>query len=79
MTESTYLGGFVGTEAAQAWWLEEKVEGWRDLMAIVIGVVGKLLQTAHTGPQKFLQQEWFFVQRITSDIGMAFQLIEHAL
>ena len=46
VTGSRYLGDFVGTEAAQAQWLEEKVEEWRALVDIMAGVTGKHLQTS---------------------------------
>ena len=29
--------------------------------------------------QKYLQQDWSFVQRVTPDIGMAFQVVEDSL
>ena len=48
-------------EAAQAWWLEEKLEGWLDLMAIMARLASKHPQTAYAGLQKSLQQEWYFV------------------
>ena len=34
---SWYLGGFVGTEISQDWWLEEK-ERWRDSVPTLAGV-----------------------------------------
>ena len=40
------------------------------------GVVCRNLQTAYTGLQKSLQQEWAFVQCVTPDIGMDFQAAE---
>ena len=55
VTGSRYLGGFVGTETYQAWWLEEKVAGWRESVATLDGVVRWHLQTAYTGLQKSLQ------------------------
>ena len=49
VTGSWYLGGFVGTETAQDRWLEEKVEGWRDSVATLDGVVCQNPQTAYAG------------------------------
>ena len=40
---SRYLGGFVETDTAQAWWLEERVEGWQDLVATLTGVAHRHL------------------------------------
>ena len=42
-------------------------------------LLGKHPQTAYTGLQKSLQQEWDFVQRITLDIGSVFRPMEDVL
>ena len=57
MTRSRYIGGFVGTETAQARWLEEKVEGCRYLVTNLAGVVRRHPQTAYTGLHKSLLKE----------------------
>ena len=49
VTGRRYLGGFFGTEIAQAWWLEEKVEGWLDLVSTLAGVARRHPQTAYAG------------------------------
>ena len=36
-------------------------------------------QTAYAVLQKYLQQEWDFVHRVTPDIGIALQVVEDAL
>ena len=36
-------------------------------------------QTTYAGLQKSLQKEWFFVQRVTPGIWMAFQAVEDEL
>ena len=41
ITGRRYLRGFIGTEAVQARWLEENVESWRSLVAIMDEVAGK--------------------------------------
>ena len=79
VTGSWYIGGFVGTETAQAWWLEEKVEGWRYLVTNLAWLVRRHPQTAYTGLQKSLHKEWAFVQCITLGIGMVFQPVEDEL
>ena len=56
-----YLGVFVGMEASKSWLLNEKVDGWQDLVAIMAGVEVKHPQTAYAGLQKSLHQEWDFV------------------
>ena len=75
VTGSRYLGFFIEMEAAQALWLEEKLEGWLYLVAIMARVARKHPKTAYAGPQKSLQQEWYFVQCVTPYIGKAFQLV----
>ena len=48
-------------------------------MATSAGVAHCHLQTAYTGLQKSLQQEWAFVQHVTPGIGMAFHPVEDDL
>ena len=79
VTGSRYLRGFVGTETAQAWWFEEKVVGGQYLVSILAGVAHWPPQTAYAVLQKYLHQEWDFVQCATPDIGMAFQPVEDEL
>ena len=43
------------------------------------GVTRPHPQTSYSGLQKSLQQEWAFVQRVTPDTGIAFQVVEDAL
>ena len=42
------------TEAAQAWWLEDKVEGWPSLVSIMPGVARKQPQTTYVCLKKSL-------------------------
>ena len=74
-----YMRGFVGKEAAQDQLLAKKVEEWLSLVDITAGVAGKHPQTAYAGMQKYLQQEWDFVQRVTLDISMELHPIEDTL
>ena len=53
--------------------------GWQDLVAVISGVEGKHRKTAYAGLNKSLQQEWDFVQLVTSNKGTEFQPIEDAL
>ena len=48
-------------------------------MDIMARVAEKHLQTAYADLQKFLQQEWIFLPRVTLNIGAALQTIEDAL
>ena len=69
----------MGTEAAQDRWMEEKLEGWKSLVAIIAVVVGKHPQTTYAGLQKSLQQEWDFVQHVTPYIGTSLHTMEDSL
>ena len=75
VTGSRYLGGFVGSKAAQDHWLGEKVEDWRDSVDTLADVALWHPQTAYVGLQKSLQKECSFVQYVTPGIGMDFQAV----
>ena len=79
VTGHNYLGEFLGDVVAKRKWLEKKVQGWKDSVAILAGVALKLPQSAYAGLQKSLQQEWDFVQRVTPGVGAAFGPVEEAL
>ena len=57
----------------------DKVEGWRDSVATLAGVAHRYPQTTYVGMQNSLQKEWAFVQRVTPDIGTAFQSVKDEL
>ena len=78
-TGCRYLRDFGGSKAAQDRWPGDKVEVWQDSGATLSGVVRRHPQTAYAGLQKSLQQEWYFVQRVTLDISMEFQAVEDVL
>ena len=44
-----YLGGFLGNAAAERKWLEKKVQGWKESVAILAGVALKHPQSAYAG------------------------------
>ena len=48
-------------------------------MSTLAGVAHRHPHTAYEGLKKSLQQEWSFVQRVTSGIGVAFQAVEDEL
>ena len=56
-----------------------KLEGWRDSVATLARVARRHPQTAYAGLQKSLHQECAFVQRVTPDTGMDFQMVEDEL
>ena len=64
---------------AEIEWLEKKVQGCKESVAILAGVALKHPQSAYEVLQKSLQQEWDFVQRVTPGVGAAFGLVEEAL
>ena len=64
VTESRYLGGFLGERAEEVRWIKEKVEGWAESVRILARV---------------LLQEWEFVQQVTLGIGDAFRLLEEEI
>ena len=70
--ESRYLGGIVGGREAESQWVRTKVEGWAESNKTLDGVARKHPQSAYTGLQKLLQQEWAFVQRVTPGIREEF-------
>ena len=56
VTGHRYLGGFLDNAAAEREWLEEKVQGWKEPVAILAGVALKHPQSAYSGQQHSLQQ-----------------------
>ena len=74
-----YLGGYIGDKEAEGRWLTAKIKGWTKSVEILSGISRKHPQSAYTGLQKSLQQEWSFVQRVTPGVGNAFRPVETAL
>jgi hypothetical protein len=70
-TRERYLGGFIGGEPAAALdeWLDGKtIQHWSEAVAGLAAVAAKFPQSAYSGLQRLLQQEWQFVQRVVKDI-----------
>ena len=65
VTGHRYLGGFMGDVSAEREWLGNKIQGWKESVAILAGVALKHPQSAYAGLQKSLQQDWAFLQRVT--------------
>ena len=64
-TGHRYLGGYIGYREAEGSWLEAKIKGWTEFVAILIGVARNHPHSAYAGLQKSLQQEWEFFQWVT--------------
>ena len=79
VTRHRYLWGYIGDREAEGSWLEAKIKGWTESVAILFGVAQKHPQSAYAGLQKSLQQEWAFVQRVTPGVGNSFGTVETAL
>jgi hypothetical protein len=73
------LGGFIGKDDALRSWLVEKTNSWEEAVADIAEVAPNFPQTAYSGLQKSLQQEWQLFQRVTKGVGPAFRDVEHAL
>ena len=39
VTDHLYLGGFIGDAAAEQEWLKENVQGWKESVSVLAGVV----------------------------------------
>jgi hypothetical protein len=66
------LGGFIGKDIALRSLLQEKTKNWEEAVAELAKVAPNFSQTAYSGLQKSLQQEWQFVQGVTKEIGPEF-------
>ena len=56
-----------------------KITGWAESVETLAGASRKHPQSAYSGLQKSLQQDWAFVQRVTPGISDAFSPAEKAL
>ena len=77
VTGHRYLGGFVGDAGRE--WLRGKIRRWTESVKLLAGDSHKHPQSAYTVLQKYLQQEWAFVQRVTPGVGDAFVPVDEAL
>ena len=78
-TGSRYLGGFIGEEDALHEWIRLKTLAWETAIIDLASVADVFPQAAYSGLQRSLQQEWQFVQRVTSGIGPEFIGVEETL
>ena len=78
-TGNRYLGGYIGEKDSLVLWLREKVAYWTEAVKELASVAGPFPQSAYTGLQKSLQQEWQFVQRVVEGIGEEFTDVQKAI
>jgi hypothetical protein len=74
-----YVGGFIGTAAAQQAWLTPQIQQWVHGVEMLAKVAQRFPQTAYAGLSKSLQMEWQYLQRVTLNTAEAFGPIEDAL
>jgi hypothetical protein len=74
-----YLGGFVGTEAAEAQWVDPQIQQWIEGVHCLAAAARRYPQTAYAGLLQSLQAEWQYLQRVTPDIAPAFAPLEAAI
>jgi hypothetical protein len=74
-----YLGGFVGTGAAEAQWVDPQVQQWIEGVHCLAAAARRYPQTAYAGLSQSLQSEWQYLQRVTPDIAPAFAPLEAAI
>ncbi|KAI2494156.1 hypothetical protein MHU86_20388 [Fragilaria crotonensis] len=74
-----YLGGFVGSGAAEAAWVDPQVQQWVESVHRLAAAARRYPQTAYAGLSQSLQAEWQYLQRVTPDIAPAFAPLEAAI
>jgi len=74
-----YLGGFIGSNASKVDWLGGMVTTWVAAVETLASVAGNYPQAAYAGFTFCLQNEWQYVQRMTSDTAAHFTPLEEAI
>ncbi|KAL7543292.1 hypothetical protein ACHAXR_013157 [Thalassiosira sp. AJA248-18] len=74
-----YLGGFIGSEATKALWLNEMVEKWVTAVQTLAQIARRFPQTVYCGFTFCLQNEWQYVQRVVADTAPFFAPLERAI
>jgi len=74
-----YLGGFIGSNASKVDWLGSMVTTWVAAVETLASVAGNYPQAAYTGFTFCLQNEWQYVQLVTSDTATHFAPLEAAI
>jgi hypothetical protein len=78
-TGHRYVGGFVGSSADEAAWLEPQITKWVESVTTLSKVAYRYPQTAYAGLAHSLQAEWQYLQRVTPHIAQAFAPVEAAI
>ena len=78
-TGVTFLGGYLGAPSNFDNWLSDKISGWRSSLEALAPAFAPHPQTAYTGLQKSLQQEWQYCQRVNPCPGDAFAPLEEVI
>jgi hypothetical protein len=74
-----YLGGFIGSNTSKVDWLGSMVTTWVAAVETLALVAGNYPQAAYAGFTFCLQNEWQYVQRVTSDMAPHFAPLEVAI
>jgi hypothetical protein len=74
-----YLGGFIGSNASKVDWLGSMVTTWVAAVETLASVAGNYPQAAYAGFTFSLQNEWQYVQCVTSDTAAHFAPLEVAI
>jgi hypothetical protein len=74
-----YLGGFIESKASKVDWLGSMVTTWVAAVDTLALVAGNYPQAAYAGFTFCLQNEWQYVQRVTSDTAPHFPPLEVAI
>ena len=65
-TGHRYLGGFIGDSDSEARHISSQVLAWTEAVKQLATVAADYPQAAYSGMQRSLQQEWQFMQRVSS-------------
>ena len=74
-----YLGGFIGSNASKVDWFGGMVTTWVAAVETLASVAGNYPQAAYAGFTFCLQNEWQYMQRVTSDTATHFAPLEVAI
>jgi hypothetical protein len=73
------LGGFIGSNASKVDWFGGMVTTWVAAVETLASVAGNYPQAAYAGFTFCLQNEWQYMQRVTSDTATHFAPLEVAI
>ena len=74
-----YLGGFFGCKECKDAWLTDSCNKWAAAVGTLAKLADRLPQTAYSGLNFVLQNQWQYVQRVILDTGAFFEPVERAL